>query len=330
MLANLVEHQLAVADRAGPVSHWEWLHAIDNLPVHEHFSLLRYLKKEDLALVSAPVAVGELFNEKDAAFLVKLDFTVHEIGHEDLHGLAAGLLRNLVDDFLWEGMKQQRAVSFPRTDDCVQGLAPATPVLLLSISPSSNDRPQGLKFLAGPLLVGVDGTPGGVAPGTCFVPGCLVIPVGLIFSLGFPQGFIQSLFFLDEFSDLLSVNAVHQAAFLGHFPREMLVGNQPVEVGDWQLRGKEVFDFLPREVIEIPDLVGGQDFNMHRHIADPFLALQLQPRRRWHLLADLGDELLVYLSAPLETVQGMLQFIDELVGFSPETGGVTGGLQIGY
>src|SRR5258708_28684328 len=35
----------------------------------------------------------------------------------------------------------------------------------------SNDRPQGLKFLAGPFLVGVDGTPGGVAPGTCYVPG---------------------------------------------------------------------------------------------------------------------------------------------------------------
>src|SRR5216684_9233000 len=185
MLANLVEHQLAVADRAGPVSHWEWLHAIDNLPVHEHFSLLRYLKKEDLALVSAPVAVGELFNEKDAAFLVKLDFTVHEIGHEDLHGLAAGLLRNLVDDFLWEGMKQQRAVSFPRTDDCVQGLAPAAPILLLSISPRSNDRPQGLKFLAGPFLEGVDGTPGGIAPGARFVPSGRVVTFGLVLRFTF-------------------------------------------------------------------------------------------------------------------------------------------------
>ena len=69
---------------------------------------------------------------------------------------------------------------------------------------------------------------------------------------------------------------------------------------------------------------------MHRHIADPLFIFQLEPRRRWHLLADLGDELLVYLGAPLEAVQGMLQFIHELVGFSCETGGVTGGLQIGY
>src|SRR5882762_8512000 len=103
--------------------------------------------------------------------LVKLDFTIHEIGHEDLHRRAAGRLRNLVDDFLWKGMEQQRAVSFPRTDDCVQGLAPAAPVLLLSVSPRSNDRPQSLKLFARPLFVSVDGTSGGVAPRACFVPG---------------------------------------------------------------------------------------------------------------------------------------------------------------
>src|SRR5216684_4564671 len=185
MLANLVEHQLAVADRAGPVSHWEWLHAIDNLPIHEHFSLLRYLKEEDLALVGAAVAVGELFNEENAAILVKLDFPIHEIGNEDLHRGAASLLRNLVDDFLWKGMKQQRAVSFPRTDDCVQGLAPATPVLLLSVWPGWNDQPRGLKFLAGPLLVSVDGTPGGIAPGARFISGCLVVTFGLVLRFTF-------------------------------------------------------------------------------------------------------------------------------------------------
>jgi len=95
------EHQLAVADRAGPVSHWEGLHAIDKLPVHEHFALLRYLKEEDLALVSAAVAVGELFNEKDAAFSSN-SISPSTNRHGDLHGLTAGLLRNLVDDLLWK------------------------------------------------------------------------------------------------------------------------------------------------------------------------------------------------------------------------------------
>src|SRR5882672_10857004 len=68
---------------------------------------------------------------------------------------------------------------------------------------------------------------------------------------------------------------------------------------------------------------------MHRHVADPLLVLQLQPGREWYLLTDLGDELLVHHGAPLQAVQGMLQLIHELVGFSSKTSGVTGGLQVG-
>ena len=123
---------------------------------------------------------------------------------------------------LWEGVKQQRAVSFPRTDNRVQGLTPASPVLLLSVSPSSNDRPQGLELLTGPLLVGVDCTAGGIAPGARFIPGCLVVSSGLILGLSFRQSLVQGLFFLDEFSDFLGVDPIDQAALLGHFPREML------------------------------------------------------------------------------------------------------------
>jgi len=59
--------------------------------------------------VSTAIAVGELFDEKNAAILVKLNFSVHQLGDEDLHRCTTGLLRDLVDDFLWEGMKQERA-----------------------------------------------------------------------------------------------------------------------------------------------------------------------------------------------------------------------------
>src|SRR5690242_20130977 len=105
MLANGIEHQLAVADRARPVPHRKRLHAVDNLSVHKHFSLLRYLKKENLPLVRAAITVGELFYEKDATFVVEFDFTIHKIGNEDLHRRAASLFPNLVDDFLWESME---------------------------------------------------------------------------------------------------------------------------------------------------------------------------------------------------------------------------------
>ena len=80
-LANVVEHQLAIPNRPCPVSHREWLYALDNPPVHEHFAPSRYLKKEDLALVSGSVAVGKLLDEKNAAVLVKLNLPIHEVGN---------------------------------------------------------------------------------------------------------------------------------------------------------------------------------------------------------------------------------------------------------
>src|SRR6266568_3228199 len=92
VLANVVEYQLAVTNRPRSVLHREWLHALDNPPVHEHFALPGYLKKEDFALVGASIGVGKLLDEEDAAILVKLDFPIDEIGNRDLHRITAGLL----------------------------------------------------------------------------------------------------------------------------------------------------------------------------------------------------------------------------------------------
>src|SRR5712671_2542110 len=68
---------------------------------------------------------------------------------------------------------------------------------------------------------------------------------------------------------------------------------------------------------------------MYGHIADALFVLQLEPGRGWHLLADFGDELLVHLGTPLQAIEGMLQLVNELVGFSSKTSGVAGSLQIG-
>ena len=149
--------------------------------------------------------------------LVKLDFPIDKIGNGDLNRIAAGLLRNLVDDFLGKGMKQQRPVAFARTDNRVQGLAPTTPVLVLSISPSLNDRPQGLKLLAEVFLMGVDLASNGIALCACFIPGCRIVSFGLILRLGFRKGIVQGPFFGDEFSNSLRVDATDHAALLRHF-----------------------------------------------------------------------------------------------------------------
>lgn len=78
-LANVIEHQLAVADRPGPIPHRKRLHAINNFSVHQHFSPPRYLEEKDFALVCAAVAVLELFDKKNPAALIELDFAIDQI-----------------------------------------------------------------------------------------------------------------------------------------------------------------------------------------------------------------------------------------------------------
>src|SRR5208282_3854230 len=138
-LADAVENQLALANRTDPALQWECLHAIDGFSVHDHFALSRYLQEKDLAFVGGSIAVGELLDEKYAAILVELDFAIDEIGNGDLDRGTASLLRDLVDDFLGEGMKQERAVSLACTGNRMQALAPASPVLFLAVSPGPYD-----------------------------------------------------------------------------------------------------------------------------------------------------------------------------------------------
>jgi len=66
-----VEHQLAIADRPDRIAS-EWLHAIDGFPVHEHFALFDICRRKILRSCVLHRRWG-MFNEKDAAFLVKLD-----------------------------------------------------------------------------------------------------------------------------------------------------------------------------------------------------------------------------------------------------------------
>ena len=115
------------------------MHAIDNLLVHDHFTLLRNLQEKDFAFVSATIAVGKLFNEEYPPILVKFNFPIDQIGNGELDRRAAGLFCYLVEDLLGEGMKQQRAVSLSCTDHDMQGLAPASSVLLFAVPPCTNE-----------------------------------------------------------------------------------------------------------------------------------------------------------------------------------------------
>src|SRR5207302_8539352 len=70
--------------------------------------------------------------------------------------------------------------------------------LPISISPSLNDRPQGLKLLAEVFLMGVDLASNGIALCACFIPGCRIVSFGLILRLGFRKGIVQGPFFGED------------------------------------------------------------------------------------------------------------------------------------
>lgn len=101
------------------MSHGEWLYAFDDLAIEENFSFPRNLKEKDLALIRAATGVGKLFDEKDASVVIELDLAIDQTGNRNLHGIAACFFRDLVDNFLWESVKEKRAVAFAPADNRV-------------------------------------------------------------------------------------------------------------------------------------------------------------------------------------------------------------------
>ena len=86
-----------------------------------------------------------------------------------------------------------------------------------------------------------------------------------------------------------------------------------MEVIDGKGCPEEVIDFLPNCVVQETHLVCGIDLDGHRHSGYLIFTLVLQPRRRLDPLPDLGDVFAVDLSSVLQTIQGILQFANELI-----------------
>ena len=140
MLANIIEYQLPIANRAGTIAHRERLDAIDDFSIRDNFTFLRHLEKKDFAFVGASIAIGKVFDEKYAAILIELDFAIDKIRSCDLHRMTAGFLRYHVDHLLRKRVPQERSLAPAATHYGVQRLAPATPILLLFVRPFANQH----------------------------------------------------------------------------------------------------------------------------------------------------------------------------------------------
>jgi len=177
----------------GPISHREWLHAKSTTSRPRALLPSQYLKEEICARECCVTSSG-IVNEKRRG--PSSSTSIHH--PRDRHETCTGVLRSppqSCHDFCGKD-EQQRAVSFPAQMTCVQDGTSRAGFASFR-SPRSNDRPQSLNSSPRPLFVSVDGTSGGVAR-------VVLVPVigrfdWLIFTSAFGQGFIQSLFFLDEF-----------------------------------------------------------------------------------------------------------------------------------
>ena len=153
----------------------------------------------------------------------------------------------------------------------------------------------------------------------------------LVFVFALPHGFplrlsvLQLLFdlflALDDAAGDVSINRVHQLAFLEHFPGDVLAREKPAEVLDRHLLletvaglvGKEA-DLFAQDVVEPSNLVRVRDLKMGGEIRHSALALVAEPGSRRYLLPDFTNNGLIDFHPVFEGIERVLQLLHEFVG----------------
>ena len=114
--------------------------------------------------------------------------------------------------------------------------------------------------------------------------------------LGVLQLLFDFLLALDNPAGDVSVDRIHQLAFLEHLPGDDLAREEPAEVLDRHLLLKAVAGFVEKEadllaqdVVEPANLVRVDDIKMGRQVRHSALPLVAEPGRRGYLLPDLAD-----------------------------------------
>src|SRR5581483_5536707 len=105
-------------------------------------------------------SAADQLDQKAAPLAVGGDGFAGDVGQRDARCPAAGSLRQLGDELLGEGMKENGAAALPRADHAVQALAPPHAVLALARRPDANVGDDRIHLLAGALFALVVGTLG--------------------------------------------------------------------------------------------------------------------------------------------------------------------------
>src|SRR5262245_15915216 len=101
-LRNSFEHDVTISNFTVPIATWEWMDTAHAAAVTNDVAVFRNLEKERPALFRLSVFPVHVLNEKNAPFLVELNFAIDKIRCDNLNGLTSHFLCDHVDRFLRE------------------------------------------------------------------------------------------------------------------------------------------------------------------------------------------------------------------------------------
>src|SRR5436190_5542153 len=137
-LGDSFKHHVTVSNFPAPDGKRERVDSAHAAAVTKDITVFSDLQKQRASYFALSVLPVRALDEKDAPFVIELDFSIDKIRSCHLNGLASGFLRNHVDRLLWKSVPQQGSLTSAATHDGVQGLAPAAPLLLLFVRPFAN------------------------------------------------------------------------------------------------------------------------------------------------------------------------------------------------
>src|SRR5205809_1975822 len=261
-------------------------------------------------------ASPDRLNQKISPVFIVVNKPIAHFTDSDRKGLSARPLRNFVHQFLGECKDEDRAVTFALAHDSVQGLAPGFAISRLPLRPKLDIGDDVSYLLLGAFLV--NGNVGfGTGLGLAFLPhqvlvfrnwivlGCF--QRSLQFSIRLPKLFEDRFGSPADAAHDGGVYTVDPGACLKHFSGWGRVQNQPFEILDLRVAGKELADVRAQKVIELTDSVRVRNFHVIRKLRNLAHVLIRKPRSIiFHLFTYVPYQVKVRFDLMLETVERIL------------------------
>ena len=105
------------------------------------------LKEKDPLFAFRAFRIGDSLDEKCSLLVVEPDIAVDGLRQPHSYPLAAGHVREGIDDLLRKRLEEHRAGTRAARDDSIHRLCPCPPILLLALRPVVNEQMQGAELI---------------------------------------------------------------------------------------------------------------------------------------------------------------------------------------